>query len=169
MCLRPYLLSEQNLLVEEADMKGLEELCNVLALPEVKMIRRADDDMRQHEKKEKTSKKRKAKENSHSAANDDFDEDMPLAKKHVKTEKAEGDDGGYFDVKNVKVEPTLGEIDEREDQVCSPHQIIYLNNLELTLELWKPKSLNHTSAIIERHNSPLVVVVLCPSAYNPLR
>ena len=64
-------------------MKGLEELCNVLALPEVKMIRRADDDMRQHEKKEekkeKSGKKRKAKENHHTT-NDDFDEDMPLAK-----------------------------------------------------------------------------------------
>ena len=36
----------QNLLVEEADVKGLEELCDVLALPEVKMIRRADDTMK---------------------------------------------------------------------------------------------------------------------------
>lgn len=36
---------EQNLLVEEADAKTLEELCQVLALPEVKMIRRADDAM----------------------------------------------------------------------------------------------------------------------------
>lgn len=36
---------EQNLLVEEADVKSLEELCQVLALPEVKMIRRADDAM----------------------------------------------------------------------------------------------------------------------------
>ena len=107
-------------------MKGLEELCNVLALPEVKMIRRADDDMRQHEKKEekkeKSGKKRKAKENHHTTNQDDFDEDMPLAKKHVKMEKVEDD--GYFDVKNVKVEPTLGEIDEREDQVCSLDTII---------------------------------------------
>ena len=36
---------EQNLLVEEADVKTLEELCQVLNLPEVKMIRRADDAM----------------------------------------------------------------------------------------------------------------------------
>ena len=119
-------------------MKGLEELCNVLALPEVKMIRRADDDMRQHEKKEekkeKSSKKRKAKENHHTT-NDDFDEDMPLAKKHVKMEKVEDD--GYFDVKNVKVEPTLGEIDEREDQVCSLDSIIYLTNLELPFTSFK--------------------------------
>ena len=108
-------------------MKGLEELCNVLALPEVKMIRRADDDMRQHEKKEekkeKSGKKRKAKENHHTTNDDDFDEDMPLAKKHVKMEKVEDQDG-YFDVKNVKVEPTLGEIDEREDQVCSLDPIV---------------------------------------------
>ena len=157
-------------------MKGLEELCNVLALPEVKMIRRADDDMRQHEKKEEgkkeksSSKKRKAKENHHHATttNDDFDEDMPLAKKHVKMEKAEDD--GYFDVKNVKVEPTLGEIDEREDQVCSLHQITKQFKLALSIGkrcLRKPKSLNHTLGIIKRFHPPLVVVRF-PTAYAPL-
>jgi len=36
---------EQNLVIEESDAKTLDELCKVLALPEVKMIRRADDAM----------------------------------------------------------------------------------------------------------------------------
>ena len=38
---------EQNLLVEEADEKTLDDLCQVLAMPEVKMLHRADDKLQE--------------------------------------------------------------------------------------------------------------------------
>ena len=52
---------EQNLVIEESDLKTLEELCKVLALPEVKMIRRADDAMKKQEQDEEVLPKRKRK------------------------------------------------------------------------------------------------------------
>ena len=74
---------EQNLLVEEADAKSLEELCQVLALPEVKMIRRADDAMQAKEQPlvtEETGRgkrKRKSKNYAKMAAGTEAEEILP--------------------------------------------------------------------------------------------